>query len=415
MDQPLFRPEVVEARRTGWLGSISLAQPLRLWVLATVAAGAAIAIGVFLASASYTRRARVPGQLVPDLGLSTVVASSAGVVARIYPADGARVLAGMPLVLVATPRTTHSGADARASVDEGIDRRRQSLRTGARSQAAQLDTREAGLRAQLLAMEGEAARIRDQLTSRGQQVALGRDTLERYEILQHQHYVSALQLSQQRQAVLDLLAARQALQRQLAALGRERLQVQQGLDELPAQRATLRATTARDLALLDREQVQNDASGELLIEAPVAGLVANRLVEPGQSVQAGQPLLSLLPAGSHLQAQLFVPSRAAGFIATGDHVLLRYQAFPYQKFGHHEGVVSRVSRSAMAGGAGDAGSRGGEPYYRVLVDIDRQSVTAYGRQEPLRPGMLLEADILGERRKLYEWVLEPLYSITGRL
>ena len=39
---------------------------------------------------------------------------------------------------------------------------------------------------------------------------------------------------------------------------------------------------------------------------------------------------------------------------------------------------------------------------------------AYGRPEPLRPGMLLEADILGERRKLHEWLLEPLYSLRGR-
>ena len=174
------------------------------------------------------------------------------------------------------------------------------------------------------------------------------------------------------------------------------------------------AATARELSLLDREQVQNDANGELLVEAPVAGLVASRMIEPGQAVQAGQPLLALLPAGSHLQARLFVPSRAIGFIAPGDHVLLRYQAFPYQKFGHHQGVVRRVSRSALAQG-GSGGGQGGEPYYRVLVDIERQSITAYGTQEPLRPGMLLEADILGEHRKLYEWVLEPLYSVTGKL
>ena len=211
--------------------------------------------------------------------------------------------------------------------------------------------------------------------------------------------------------MLELVSGRQALQRQLASLQRERAQLEQSLEDIPAQRVAQQSATARDLALLDREQVQNDANGELLVEAPVAGLVASRLIEPGQAVQAGQPLLSLLPAGSHLQARLFVPSRAIGFIEPGDNVLLRYQAFPYQKFGHHEGVVSRVSRSAMSPAGGEAG----EPYYRVLVDIDRQSITAYGRQEPLRPGMVLEADIMGERRKLYEWVLEPLYSITGKI
>lgn len=411
MGEPLFRPEVIEARRNGWLGGISLAQPLQLWVLAACVAAAAVAIGVFLAKEEYTRRSRVVGQLVPDLGLSTVVAPTSGIVDRIYPREGERVLAGSSLALVAAPRATESGADARSTIAEGIERRRASVRSSAGSQAQLLDAREAGLRAQLAAMQQEIARAREQLSNRTRQVALGKQTLERYRALHQQQFLSALQVSQKEQALLELVAGRQALQRQFASLQRERAQLQQALREIPAQRAAQESTTERDLALLEQEQVQNDASGELLVEAPVAGLVASRLIEPGQAVQAGQPLLSLLPAGSHLQARLFVPSRAVGFIEPGDHVLLRYQAFPYQKFGHHEGVVSRVSRSAVS----PAGDQAGEPYYRVLVDIDHQSITAYGRQEPLRPGMVLEADIMGERRKLYEWVLEPLYSITGKI
>lgn len=411
MDQPLFRPEVIEARRTGWLGGISLAQPLRLWLLAASVAAAAVAIGVFLAMGEYTRRSRVQGQLVPDLGVATVVAPEAGVVDRILPGEGERVLAGAPLALVASPRTTQGGGDARVDIAEGIERRRRSVLSAAASHGELLDAREASLRRQRSALGRELGRLRDQLAIRRRQAALARETLDRYRALRREQYLSELQVNQQEQALLDLVAGRRALERQQAALQRDLAQVDEALRGLPAERAAREADTARELALLDREHVQNDASGKLLVEAPIAGLVANRLVEPGQAVQAGQPLLTLLPAGSHLRAQLFVPSRAVGFIEPGDEVLLRYQAFPYQKFGHHEGVVRRVSRSAVPG----AGGQGGEPFYRVLVDIRGQSIKAYGRQEPLRPGMLLEADIMGEHRQLYEWVLEPLYSVTGRL
>jgi membrane fusion protein len=141
----------------------------------------------------------------------------------------------------------------------------------------------------------------------------------------------------------------------------------------------------------------------------VAGIVAHQMIEPGQAVQGGQALLSILPQGSHLQAMLLVPSRAIGFIAPGDRVQLRYQAFPYQKFGHHVGRVLQVSRSAIEP------KDGGEPRYLVLVELEQQAITAYGKLEPLRPGMLVDADILGEKRKLYEWVLEPLYSVQGKL
>ncbi len=157
-----------------------------------------------------------------------------------------------------------------------------------------------------------------------------------------------------------------------------------------------------------------EANGELLLRAPVAGLVASRLVEVGQAVQIGQPILSLLPDGSMLRAQLRVPSAAIGFIKPGDRVLLRYQAYPYQKFGSHEGTVIRISRSAIAETYTEHGSPN-EPMYRVLVSLNQQSVLAYGSHEPLRPGMRLEADIMGERRRLYEWILEPLYSVTGKV
>jgi len=80
--------------------------------------------------------------------------------------------------------------------------------------------------------------------------------------------------------------------------------------------------------------------------------------------------------------------------------------------------VTRVSRSAVNPGESNALAGSGqatEPYYRVLVALDAQTVMAYGKPESLRPGMALEADILSERRRLYEWLLEPLYSLRGTM
>jgi membrane fusion protein len=50
-----------------------------------------------------------------------------------------------------------------------------------------------------------------------------------------------------------------------------------------------------------------------------------------------------------------------------------------------------------------------------VVVLDRSSVRAFGKDEPLRPGMLLDADILGEKRKLWEWLVEPLHALSGSL
>src|SRR5690606_33926609 len=154
-------------------------------------------------------------------------------------------------------------------------------------------------------------------------------------------------------------AARQAIAR-----------LEQSLKELPARIAMQEAGVMRDLALLDQEMVQAAAAGSALVKSPVPGIVASRLVRPGRRVHAGQVVMSRWPRGSLLQAQLLVPSRAIGFIAPGDKVLLRYQAYPYQKFGHQQGEIVRISRSAL--GAGELGTlvgntHGGEPLYRVMV------------------------------------------------
>ena len=58
------------------------------------------------------------------------------------------------------------------------------------------------------------------------------------------------------------------------------------------------------------------------------------------------------------------------------------------------------------------GSR--EPLYRIKVELESQSIGAYGKPEPLRPGMQVEADILLDRRRLIEWIFEPILSLAGR-
>lgn len=413
MTDSLFRHEVLEAKRNSWLGEISLAQPLRLWTLAGIAMLAASAVICFLFMGDYTRRSRVTGELVPDLGLSTVVSPTNGVVGRLFPEEGDEVKADDALTLIDVPRVTAAGSDALTVIRGGLETRRDSLTELGRSQAAQIDAQIQGIGRQRAAAQRELAQIENEISTRREQVRIGKETTERYQLVADRKYVSQVQVNQQQQALLELVNAQQGLERQATSIRRSLAQLDQTLRELPAQRRGLLATTNRDLAMLDQERVQQEANGELLVRAPLAGLVANRLIEPGQAVQAGQPLMSLLPKGSRLQAQLLVPSAAVGFIEPGDSVLLRYQAYPYQKFGHHRGKVIRVSRSAITPVGGE--SQSAEPYYRVLVALEEQSITAYGKQEPLRPGMRLDADILGERRKLYEWALEPLYSLRGKV
>ena len=416
MSQELFRREVLEARRTGTPGGISLAQAPGPWMLTITALIAALVIVLFLMFGSYTRRSPVTGRLVPTLGLSTVQSPAAGVVEQLRVTEGARVSAGQVLAVIAVPRVSLASGPAAADLAASLHAREAGLQSARLGQQHSFAAQAAGLQAQIEAARGELALVEAEIGTREQQIHIGEAALARLRELHAQRFISPLQLQQQESALLDQVGAMQALQRQAAALRRSLAQLQQVARELPGQQQVLEAGTQRELAALAQERVEMQAEGAVAIVAPVAGVVATQIVKPGQAVQAGQPLLSVLPGDGRLEAELLVPSRAAGFIAPGDQVLLRYHAFPWQKFGHQQGRVARVSRSAL--GAEELGAlavTGNQPLYRVTVTLSRQAITAYGRAEALKPGMLLDADILGETRRLAEWLFEPLYSLRGML
>ena len=367
---------------------------------------------------SYTKRTRVSGQLTSVQGAAIVIAPVTGVVGNIDLKEGSRVLSGQRIALLLVPRAIPVGGDVSAALARGIQQREDSLRTLERAEDDENVTMRSGLQQQIMDARQETSQIDAEIATRREQIAIARDTLERMERLRTLSLVSDLQTKQQQSIILDGEASVLGLHREQTQLSRSIADLHQQLQSLLPKRTARLADNARKLSELERERLQAAAQAEYLVTAPVSGVVSSLSVKSGQTVVAGQPMITLLPGTGLLEAELLVPSRAIGFINPGDRVLLRYDSYPYQKFGHHRGRVARISRSALTPGElGTNESRfsKAESYYRVVVRLDRQTVTVYGREEALRPGMQMEADILGERRRLIEWVFEPLFAVRGRV
>jgi membrane fusion protein len=105
-------------------------------------------------------------------------------------------------------------------------------------------------------------------------------------------------------------------------------------------------------------------------------------------------------------------------------VRLRYAAFPYQKFGQHQGTVIHIDRAPTAPSqlppavaaaiTSTAAGATPEARYRVTVDLKEQNILAYGQFQALKAGMVVEADIVQREGKIYERMLEPLRGFTQR-
>ncbi len=421
-DIPLFRREALDARQTNGLGDIVLVRPISFTVLTCLATALAVSVAAFFFFASYTKRSTISGQLVPVGGLVKVYVPQAGIVFETFVHEGQRVKRGEPLLTISSERYGSDAEPVQAGISRQLEHRRDSLRGELEKVLRlQLDERDS-LSNKVASLQRELAILARQADSQQRLVALSSDATQRYQGLMDKGYISVDQL-QQRQA--ELLGQRQALQ----GLERERAALQQQLTErrnelagLGARQANQQADIQRQLSALEQNLAESEAKRTLLVTAPETGIATAVLADIGQTVDSSRPLLSIVPADAPLQAELYAPSKSIGFIKPGDSVLIRYQAYPYQKFGQYQGRVRSISRTsvpfaelARMAGAVPGLAKDGEQLYRLQISLDKQMVTAYGQPRPLQSGMLLDADVLQDTRRLYEWVLEPLYSLTGKL
>lgn len=411
----IFRPEAVEHRRQAWLGSIQLVRPLSLSLLT---GAVVVALGLTLATLSwgeYTRKARVGGVLVPEGGVVRLLPPQAAVVLERRAGEGQRVRAGEVLFVLSLDRAT-AGGDAQAQVQRTLAARERSLADTVRQQRELLDAQRTALERRLADMRNEARQIGAEMDLHRQRLALAQQSLLRLQDLQREQFISSAQVQARSEEVLGLQAQGQALARQRAAHEREMAAVEAEMRELPLLARARDAEIAREVAEVQRLAAESEAQRRVVVRAPHDGVLTAVLAEPGQAVSPATALASVVPGDSALLAHLYAPSSAIGFVRPDQPVLLRYQAFPYQKFGHHHGRVLQVSRTPLHAGemAGGAGADG-EPMYRITVALERQTVPAYGSEQPLAAGMQLEADVLLDRRRLIEWIFEPVLSVTGRI
>lgn len=363
----------------------------------------AIALLLALFATTYTPRISVAGQLVPVRGIATVHAPATGVVKWLGVDEGMRIVQGDAVALVQQPYMASAAGTAPSMVE---------LRAAAlRPEQDQALPEVAGHGQDdltLAAAVDQLAQLRAERSTRLAQLRVANEALVRVRSLQEPGHASVLQLDQQRVLVLEYTVQLQSLQRQMIV-------AQEHVRRLRRMRSVSATPSTGVLAESSQPtHVKDQSAGGMVVTAPVDGIVSAIVTKPGQSVQRGQPLLSMVPGDGRLQAELLVPSHAAGTVAAGDKVQLRYQSFPPHRFGHHSGVVAGVSGSAL-GPAEVAAlwgrSQPGGPFYRVTVELDEQSVVGDGTVAVLKAGMLLEADLIGERRRVIDWLLGSLQSL----
>ncbi len=414
----LFREQAVAAQQVKWQGDVILIRPLSFTVLTLFAIALAGIVCAFLIWGSYTKRSTVMGQLIPDSGLIKLYVQQPGIILEKHVVEGQQVNTGDILYVLSSERQSSTLGATQAAISSQVEQRQASLLDEKhKTQALQQEER-SGLLKKIDALKNELSQLASLIEGQRARVKLAEETVGRYQGLLSQDYISKESLQQKQEELLDQKARLQSFERDRISIGRELSAQQTELGGLSLKHQTQIGQIERALASARQELTESEAKRRLVIAAPQAGTATAVIAEVGQAFDGSRPLVSIVPLGATLRADLYAPSRAIGFIRPGNKVMIRYQAYPYQKFGHQEGTVEAVAKTALPtnelSNLGNSQGDNNEPLYRITVKLASQTVNAYGQSQALQAGMLLEADVLQEKRRLYEWVLEPLYSLSGK-
>ena len=407
----LFRKEVFEHRAEKLHGDVSIATPVAWHAVAYLLFAALVGVTIFLSVGSYARVETVAGAVVLDRGVASVVPTRSGTILDVPVREGTRVARGDTLVKVRSDEDMAGGVtvadrmrDAMHEQDRSLAAQTQMVRGAAAAERSRLAAQAAGLSEELASLDSQ---IEDQRRL----VAVAQREFDSTAAVATGGFVSRRELDARESALLSRRQELARLQQSQSAKRAQLADAQRSVAQAGASAEAQAAGVHSSRAELLQRLAQTEASSGYSLTAPVAGIATAVTARPGQPAQQGQPLMVIMPEHALTRADLYVPTQAAGFLAVGQEVRLAVDAFPYQRFGTVAGRIEEISSVATPRGSGEGGA---VPVYLVTVSVPDPAVTAFGRRQPLLPGMTLSARIVTEERSLFHWLFEPLFAVARR-
>ncbi|USI29021.1 HlyD family efflux transporter periplasmic adaptor subunit [Alteromonas macleodii] len=415
----LFRKEAVTHHQERLIGSVVLTQPLSIKLVVAALVFIVSVILVFISTAEYTRKEIVRGYLTPSEGVLKSFASQGGTIEKLWVEEGSLVEKGQKLATVIIHQNSADGDSLSAELVEKyieqltlLDEEVMQLEELQSRQMRDLEDEKASLLLEKNALLSQISLIEEKL-----KLLLSRqDTME---ALNKDGYLSKFDEEEQRSRLLEVKQEKENYSRLIIQQLNKIAQIDAKRIILPKEFILKANNLLRQKAEIESKLSQVKNNYRYIVTANNSGVVTSIQVFEGETLSPSkaqiQPILHILPKGAELVAELLLPTRSAGFIEHGQVSRLRFDAFPFQRFGYIESKIVRVDRSLIFPNENQFPITLNEPVYRIRAKLRSQHISAYGQSFNLKSGMIFEADIILEKQTLLRWLFEPLYSLKGRL
>ncbi|EAA7988985.1 HlyD family secretion protein [Salmonella enterica subsp. enterica serovar Newport] len=372
----------------------------------------------FVITGSYTRRVNVSGEITTWPRPVNIYSSVQGFIVKQFVTEGQEIRKGEPVYQIDVSRSTSSGVvsdNQRKEIENQIARIANIISRLEDSKKATLQTLEKQKMQYHEAFERSTAIVR-----RAEEgIIIMKNNMNNYRTYQKKGLINKDQLTnqtalyyQQQNNLLSLSGQNEQNALQITSL-ESQIKIQAAdfdnrIYQMELQRYELQ-----------KELINTDVNGEVIIRALSDGKIDSLSVTVGQMVSAGDSLLQIIPDKIKDHYLIFwAPNDAVPYINPGDRVNIRYDAFPAEKFGQFAATVLLVSKTPASAqemltyqGAPKNNQNTSVPYYKIVVRPELQEIRYDGKFLPIENGMKAQGTLFLEKRKIYQWMLSPFYDM----
>lgn len=414
----MFRQEALDNRKMKWRGRAILLPGMPLWLTMLGSIAFITAFLTFVIAGTYSRRVNVSGEVTTWPRAVNIYSGVQGFIVRQFVHEGQSIKKGDPIYQIDVSKSTRSGVvtdNQRRDIKNQLVRVDNIISRLAESKKITLNT----LEKQRLQYSDAFRLSSDIIRQAAEGIKIMKNNMENYRNYQSKGLITQDQLTNQ-------VALYYQQQNNLLSLSGQNEQNALQITSLESQIQTQAADFDNRIYQMElqryelqKELVDTDVGGEIIIRALSDGKVDSLSVTVGQMVNAGDSLLQVIPENiENYYLIIWVPNDAVPYISAGDKVNIRYEAFPAEKFGQFSATVKTISRTPASTqemltykGAPQNTLGISVPWYKVIVKPEKQIISYDGKSLPLENGMKAESTLFLEKRRIYQWMLSPFYDM----
>ncbi len=390
-------------------------------IMAVFFAALAIFIMIGMWVGTFSKQETMRGVVMGSSGSLRMTTTVPGIATKIWVKQGDTVKAGQKLLTI-TPQQT-SGGSASLSQGDVESLEVQKLNTEKQiEQLRQLLSRDDNDLQQFDA-DSDALQntLLEQIASLEKAVADQSRTVEKFQHYLNIGYTTRENLSAQERTRLEYLRQLADSRIQLSQLNTSRVERHRAIEQSRSSNTNQLSQLTGYLEDYDAriERAKSLVATDILASAD--GKIAALNVREGSEVEAGDTVAAIGDPDAPFTIGLQAPSKAIGLVTVGQRVVLKYDAFPFKTFGVKYGKITSIGEQPLVlPKVLDTTSmadprRPPQSNFLIEVQPEDSKIVAYGIERPILIGSTLTADVVVERRRLIDWVLDPILAMKGRL